>query len=76
MRTLSDYFAVAEYDDVVTLAHRADALSDNNLSCARKRGSKSLSYASLGRGIYRARRVVEDNYLRLFKQCACDTETP
>ena len=75
MRAYIGHTSAVENDYPISMLHRRYTLRNDYLCNIRDIFGERTAYRRIGGGIHRARRVVEDNYLRLFKQCACDTET-
>ena len=67
--------AAVKDNDLVGLLHGGNALRDDDLGGVRDLLCECPSDERIGLGIDRARRVIEDEDLRLFQQCARDAQT-
>ena len=75
MVTESNYLTAVEYDDLICVLHRGDALCDDDLGRARKLLTEGSSDLRLGRGIDGTGAVVENDDFRLFQKGTRDAET-
>ena len=66
--------SVIEHNDAVGILHRADALRDDDLRRVGNVGRERLLDLRIRARVDGARRVVEDEHLRLFQQRTGDTQ--
>ena len=65
---------VIEHDDTVCILHRADALRDDDLRRVGNVGRERLLNLRIRARVDGARRVIENEHLRLFQQRAGDAQ--
>ena len=75
MRAYIGHTSAVENDYLISMLHRRYTLRNDYLCSIRDIFGERTAYRRIGGGIHRARRVVENKYLRLFQYRACDAQT-
>ena len=70
-----NYSAAVEHYNHIRIHHRRDALRYDYLCCFGDKAGKAVANERVGLGVDRARRVVENKYLRLAEQRAGNADT-